>query len=170
MGQIHIYTGDGKGKTTAAIGLSVRAAGAGWQIFFGQFLKSADYSEHKALARWAEQITVQTFGTGRLIRDSPSRKDVELAQKGLVRAEEAITSQKFQLVILDEILVAALMNLVKESDIIHLIRRLPEPVELVLTGRGATAALVKEADLVTEMKEVKHYYHKGIQAREGIER
>lgn len=165
---IHIYTGNGKGKTTAAIGLAVRAAGACKKVFIGQFIKGRPYSELRCLKK-IKFITVEQFGRGCFIRKSPARIDVELARKGLARARDIIKSRAFDIVILDEIHCARAVKLLRTRDILDLIHATPRSVELVLTGRSAPRALINAADLVSEVREIKHYYRKGIQARKGIE-
>jgi len=168
-GYIHVYTGDGKGKTTAAMGLALRALGAGWPVFIGQFAKSGQYSEISALKKWNEQVTVRQFGTGEFIIDGPDTSDIVQAREGLATAREILKSGKYRLVILDEINCAAGLGLISVDEILELIDEKPDEVELVLTGRWADPQVVRRADLVTEMHEVKHYYHKGVVAREGVE-
>jgi len=165
---IHVYTGNGKGKTTAALGLAIRATGARKKVYIGQFIKADTYSELRCLKK-IKAISVEQFGRGCFIRGKPSRTDIMLAQKGLVRAEKKIRSGKFDVVILDEILCALDLGLLKAQDVLALMRKMPECIELVLTGRNAPIALINAADLVSEIREIKHYYHKGIKARKGIE-
>ena len=169
-GYVQVYTGDGKGKTTAALGLAVRAAGAGLKVFIGQFIKMGEYSEIKALKRFADLITVEQFGVGGLIKGRPSPEDVQAAQKGLARVKSLMVSQEYHMVIMEEANVAAGLELLSVQDLIDIIDSKPEDVELVITGRDADPAVIAKADLVTEMKEVKHYFHKGVGAREGIEK
>ena len=169
-GFIQIYTGTGKGKTTAALGLAMRAVGAGFRIFIGQFLKQEKYSEHRAIKLMGSSVTLRTFGGDRFIRDNPSEGDIALAEKGLEELRQALVSEVYDLVIADEIIVAVHLGLLKEEDVLSLMRQKPENVELVLTGRYATEKMIAMADLVTKMVENKHYYDKGIQAREGIEK
>lgn len=168
-GYIHVYTGDGKGKTTAAMGLTLRAIGAGWSVFIGQFAKSGNYSEITALKKWDDQVTVRQFGSGEFIIDEPDTSDIQKASEGVREIQEALNSGKYRLVILDEINCAAGLGLISVDDILKLIDEKPEEVELVLTGRWADPQVVRRADLVTEMHEVKHYYHQGVVAREGVE-
>ncbi|HNQ50314.1 MAG TPA: cob(I)yrinic acid a,c-diamide adenosyltransferase [Candidatus Omnitrophota bacterium] len=165
---IHIYTGNGKGKTTAAIGLAIRAAGACKKVFIGQFIKGRPYSELQCLKK-IKFITVEQFGRGCFIRRAPARIDVELARKGLARSRDIIKSRAFDIVILDEIHCALAVKLLRTRDILDLIHATPRRIELVLTGRSAPRALINAADLVSEVREIKHYYRKGIQARKGIE-
>jgi len=163
---IQVYTGSGKGKTTAAFGLALRAAGAGKKIYICQFLKGRCYSEESALEK-LRNIRVERFGTTCLIRKKPSAKDILLAKKALTQAKKAL--KKFDLIILDEINVALKLKLLGVDDVLNLLKRAPRKTELVLTGRYAPKEILKAADLVSEVKEVKHYYQKGVRARRGIE-
>lgn len=167
---VHVYTGDGKGKTTAALGLALRAAGAGWNVFIGQFLKGMISSEEAALQRFGAQVTLRQYGRDAFVRRGPQGDDVESAQRGLAECAAAVTSGKYQLVILDEANVAALLQVLAVEDLIALIDARPSNVELVLTGRGAHPRVLERADLVTEMRELKHYYRRGVTARTGIEK
>ncbi|GAB6908174.1 cob(I)yrinic acid a,c-diamide adenosyltransferase [Desulfosarcina cetonica] len=169
-GYIQVYTGDGKGKTTAALGLALRAAGAGLKVYIAQFIKSGDYSEIKALARHAEQIRIEQFGRGRFIKGQPAAEDVAAAQEGLAAIESALTGGEYQLVIMEEGNVAARCGLFPVEAILDLMERKPAAVELVITGRGADPRVIEKADLVTEMQAVKHYYQAGVGARVGIEK
>jgi cob(I)alamin adenosyltransferase len=169
-GYTQIYTGDGKGKTTAALGLALRAAGAGLKVYIAQFIKSGDYSEIKALAHFADQITVEQFGLGRFIKGKPSPEDVAAARKGLAAVRSALTSGRYQVVIMEEGNVAALCGLFPVDEILEIMSQKPGDVELVVTGRGADPRVIDRADLVTEMKAVKHYYQAGVAARVGIEK
>lgn len=168
-GYVHIYTGDGKGKTTAAIGLAVRAAGAGLRVFIGQFMKMGAYSEIKALQCFGEKIVCRQYGDGRWIAARPTEVEVELARQALEEIRGIITSEEYQVVVLDEIIMATWFGLLETQDLIDLIDSRPVHVELVLTGRRAGQELIDHADLVTEMCEVKHYYQNGVLARKGIE-
>jgi cob(I)alamin adenosyltransferase len=164
---IQVYTGNGKGKTTAALGLALRCAGAGKKVFFGQFIKGKDYSELLALKKL--KITCEQFGRGCFIRTKPQDADINCAQKGLLRLSRIISSGKFDLVILDEVNIAVKLGLLRCSDILALIKKTPARTELVLTGRGCLPQIKKAADLVSEVREIKHYYRKGIKARRGFE-
>ena len=166
---IQVYTGDGKGKTTAAIGLAVRAVGAGLRVFIGQFMKSGKYSEIEALKRFGDQIVCLQFGSGRWVKGKPAEEDVLLAQEGLEKVREIITSGEYQLVILEEANMAVWFKLLDVRDLIQIIDLKPDNVELVFTGRRADPLLIERADLVTEMREVKHYFTQGVKARIGIE-
>ena len=169
QGFVQIYTGDGKGKTTAALGLALRAAGAGLRVYFGQFIKNGDYSELTGLARFADCITVAQFGLGRFVGREPAPADREAAQRGLQAIRRALVSGAYDLVIADEANVAVALGLIEPDDLVALIDQRPEQVELVLTGRGAPDAVLARADLVTEMRCVRHYYDRGVLARQGIE-
>lgn len=170
QGYVQVYTGDGKGKTTAALGLAVRAAGAGLKVFIGQFIKSMTYSEIKALERFEDRITIRQFGRGCFIRGNPTPADIKVAGQALEALMDTLKSGNYDVVIADEANVAFACHLISEKDLLDLIDARPSHVELVLTGRGAPDAVIDKADLVTEMKAVKHYYEKGITARDGIEK
>ena len=169
QGFVQVYTGDGKGKTTAALGLALRAAGAGLRVYFGQFIKNADYSEIKALARFADCITVRQFGRGCFLLTEPAPEDRAAARRALDAIGLALVSGDYDLVIADEANVAVALGLIEPDDLVALIDQRPEQVELVLTGRGAPDAVLARADLVTEMRCVRHYYDRGVLARKGIE-
>jgi cob(I)alamin adenosyltransferase len=169
-GKIHVYTGDGKGKTTAALGLSIRAAGAGLRVFIAQFIKADEYSEIKALKRFSDLITVEQFGLGGFIGGNPSSGDIEAAQKGIERVKDIISSGKYDVVVLDEANIAVKYTLFSEQDLLDIMDAKSKDLELVITGRGASKRVIEKADLVTEMKAVKHYFQKGVEARLGIEK
>lgn len=169
-GYIQVYTGNGKGKTTAALGLAIRAAGAGLKVFIAQFIKMGEYGEIKALKRFKDLITVEQFGTGRFIKDKPSASDIEIARKGIEKIKAAFTSGQYNVVIMEEANVAAKLGLLSVENILKIMDEKPKDVELVITGRGADSRIIEKADLVTEMKEVKHYFQKGVKARTGIEK
>ncbi len=170
-GFVQIYTGNGKGKTTAAIGLAVRAAGAGLKVFIGQFIKMGDYSEIKALkARFSDLITVEQFGSGEFIRENASREQIQAAGKGLERIREVMASGEYQVIICEEANVVVSLGLLSVEDLLELIKLKPENIEMVFTGRGADPKMIEAADLVTEMMEIKHYFNKGVEARTGIEK
>jgi cob(I)alamin adenosyltransferase len=170
-GQVQIYTGNGKGKTTAALGLALRAVGRGLRVCMIQFMKGGGpYGEHLAAERLAPLFTIIPTGRpGWVNRDCPDPEDVRLARDALRRAEEALDGS-FDLVILDEINGAAGFGLVTVDDVLALLARRPATVELVLTGRNADERLIAAADLVTEMREIKHYYRAGVPSRVGIEK
>ncbi|NOQ51031.1 MAG: cob(I)yrinic acid a,c-diamide adenosyltransferase [Desulfuromonadaceae bacterium] len=169
-GYVHVYTGDGKGKTTAALGLALRAAGAGFRVYIAQFVKGMHYSELNSLAKLEEFITVKQYGRDCFIYREPEKEDIQAAQKGLKEVKEIMCSGKYQMVILDEANIATYYNLFSVEELLDFIRARPKGVELVITGRAADPRIIEAADLVTEMKEVKHYYQKRVQARDGIEK
>jgi cob(I)alamin adenosyltransferase len=165
---IQVYTGNGKGKTTAALGLALRAAGAGLKVYIGQFVKGRDYSELNAL-RKIKNIKVEQFGRGCFIKKSPAKKDIELAKQGIEKIKKIISEEIYDMVILDEVNIVLKLNLLKLKDVIEVIGNAPKRLELILTGRYAHPNILKIADLISEIKEVKHYFKKGIKARKGIE-
>lgn len=168
-GKIHIYTGNGKGKTTAAFGLALRAAGAGFKVFIAQFIKTGKSSEVKLITKYLPNIEYKSYGRGRFIKTTPSQADINQAKNALNEIQNIIKKGKYDLVILDEIFPAIKCGLVQDKELKQLLMRNTQNIELVLTGRGASESLIQRADLVTEMKEIKHYYQKGIKARKGIE-
>ena len=168
-GYIHVYTGPGKGKTTAALGLGLRAAGAGLKVHMLQFMKGRRYSELDALEN-IPSFTVSQHGRDEFVnKENPEQIDVDLAQKGFAHAEEIIKKNKYDMVILDEINVAVDYTLIDVHDVIKLIEEKPKKLELVLTGRYAHPEIVRIADYVTEMLEIKHPYQYGVQARKGVD-
>ena len=168
-GYVHVYTGEGKGKTTAAFGLALRAAGHGKRVFVGQFMKGSPYGEIAAL-KGNPLVVVEQFGDPECIRrDEVTSVYRAHAGDGLARARAALTSEGNDVVVLDELDVAVWFGLLTERDCVDLIDARPPHVELVVTGRYAPQAVIDRADLVTEMREVKHYYRRGVQARAGIE-
>lgn len=171
-GYVQVYTGNAKGKTTAALGLALRAAGRGLKTYIGQFMKGQSYGELKAAAMVAPYITIEQYGKDTFVhvKNPPSDGDVRLAKSGLEKLTAAMKSGQYDIVVADEINTAHYFNLVTAEEILELIAQKPPHVELVLTGRYAPPAVVEAADLVTEMVEVKHYYQKGVAARDGIER
>jgi cob(I)alamin adenosyltransferase len=171
-GYIEVYTGNGKGKTTAALGLAFRAAGHGLKVLVIQFTKGQrDYGELRAAQRLAPYLTIVQMGRDTFVsKDHPDPVDFQLAQKGLTAAREAVESKTYDIVILDEINVAIDYGLVALSDLLNLLDHKPDEVEIILTGRNAKPEVLERAHLVTEMVEIKHYYTKGVPARKGIER
>ncbi|WP_101513932.1 cob(I)yrinic acid a,c-diamide adenosyltransferase [Thermotoga sp. SG1] len=167
-GYVHVYTGDGKGKTTAALGLSVRAACAGLRVFIGQFLKGTPVSELK-LKEFFRNIEIVQYGTSEFVVGRPSEEQIKKAKEGLRDVKERLISGRYDVVVLDELCVAIHFGFFSREEIEDLLSVRPENVELVITGRYAPEWLIEKADLVTEMKEVKHYYREGVRAREGIE-
>jgi cob(I)alamin adenosyltransferase len=168
QGYIQVYTGNGKGKTTASLGLALRAVCAGKKVFIGQFIKGMEYSELKAVD-WLPNLTIEQFGRDCFIRNKPTEEDLIIAANGLTRSRQVLLSGEFDLVILDEINIALYFKLFSEESVLQLMNEKPQHVELVMTGRYAPEPIIQRADLVTEMREVKHYYQQGVQARKGIE-
>ncbi|MGI6227485.1 MAG: cob(I)yrinic acid a,c-diamide adenosyltransferase [Peptococcales bacterium] len=190
-GFVQVYTGNGKGKTTAAIGLAIRALGAGKKVLFLQFMKAKSYSEHNILDKISPNLTLETLGKPFFIarkedlapemlakwqdkcvifeKGNPPAEYVQLLEKGVKIAEEGVKSGLYDLVILDEINVALYYELISINRVLGLIENRKKHVELVLTGRNCPQEIIDVADLVTEMREIKHYYTKGVEARRGIE-
>ncbi|HHV57913.1 MAG TPA: cob(I)yrinic acid a,c-diamide adenosyltransferase [Firmicutes bacterium] len=189
-GYVQVYTGDGKGKTTAAIGLAVRALGAGKRVLFLQFMKRPDYSEHRILTTLtglkvialgkpyfvarADRISPEAaaaMGRGLVVFEpgKPPEDYVRLLAEGLEAARVALTGGEYDLVVLDELNVALSLGLVELDEVLKLLDARAANVEVVITGRGAPPALLERADLVTEMREAKHYFRQGVPARRGIE-
>ncbi len=169
QGMFHLYTGNGKGKTTAAIGQIIRSLGAGWRVFLGQFVKSMEYSEIKILKEYSN-LTIRQYGKGCFIETVPAEEDIEAAQRGLVEMGEVLRGGNYQLVVLDEANIAIHFKLFSASQLLEVIEERAEGVEVVVTGRNAERELIERADLVTSMEKVKHYYQQGVLARDGIER
>ncbi|UCE38574.1 MAG: cob(I)yrinic acid a,c-diamide adenosyltransferase [Thermoplasmata archaeon] len=168
-GYIHVYTGPGKGKTTVALGLGIRAAGAGLKVYMIQFMKGRRYSELDTTENLTN-FTIVQYGRDEFVsKENPEQIDIDLAQQGFVHAQEIVKKGKYDIVILDEINVAIDYNLISLDDVLKLVEEKPEKVELILTGRYAHPELIKMADLVTEMLEIKHPYHNGVIARKGID-
>ncbi len=168
-GYVQVYTGDGKGKTTASLGLAMRAAGAGLKVYIVQFLKKGDYSEIKAIEKF-DTITVEQYGLGKFVKGKPSEEDLAAGRAGYLKLCKLLTDNQHDVVIAEEGNVALMCGLITEKELLDLIDMKPENVELIITGRGATDAVIDKADLVTEMKEIKHYYQQGVKARVGIEK
>lgn len=169
-GLVQVYTGNGKGKTSAAFGLALRAAGNGLKVYVVQFIKGGfDYGELYVVDK-IPNVTLKAFGRGKFVMAKPpEREDVKLADEALQHARRIVGSGEYDVVILDEVDVALDLKLIGLKDVLELIRSKPEHVELVLTGRNAPKELVEAADLVTEMREIKHPFSKGFPARKGIE-
>ncbi len=170
QGTVQVYTGDGKGKTTAALGLALRAWGHGARVLVIQFMKGRiNYGELEAAAK-LEGFDVEQYGRETFVdRDEPAPEDVALAAKALARARQVVAENAYDLVILDEVNVAADYGLVETKEILDVVAARPAEMELVLTGRGAPAEFVEAADLVSEVREIKHHYRIGLPARKGIE-
>ena len=169
-GYVQVYTGEGKGKTTASLGLALRAAGAGLKVYIGQFMKKRSYSELKSLGRFKKNIKIEQFGRQRFIGREVTKGDKLAAQEGFKKVKKIIQEGKYDLVILDEINVALSYGLLEENEVIKIIKSRPKTQEIVLTGRNASQQVMELADLVTEMREIKHYFSKGVRARKGIEK
>jgi cob(I)alamin adenosyltransferase len=170
-GFIQIYTGNGKGKTTAAIGQAVRAAGFGLKSYIVQFMKEFPYNEQNSLEHLSEWITIEQFAGDDFVykKRPPDKKEIDKARRGLAAAKAKMLSRKYDLIILDEVCVSIYFGLFSDEEILTFMKQKPENVELILTGRYCPDNLMDKADLVTEMKEIKHYYQDGITARKGIE-
>ncbi len=168
-GYVQVYTGTGKCKTTAALGLVVRAVGAGLRVYLGQFIKGGEYSEIRLLRARFPEVTIEQYGDGDFVRGQPSPSAIVAARHGLDALNTAMHSGLYDVVIADEATVAVKAGLITEEDLLSLMDRKPGAVELVLTGRDASTALQARADLVTEMRCIKHYYDAGVQGRKGIE-
>lgn len=190
-GYVQVYTGSGKGKTTAAIGLAIRALGAGKKVFMIQFMKSPSYSEHDLLPNVSVNFRMENIGKPFFIAEEgsippedlkklkgkvdvfsagrPPEEYIQLSQKGVDMAKQAVSCGEYDLVILDELNVAVHFGLIQWEQVKDILDAKAEHVELVITGRNAPQALIDRADLVTEMREIKHYYSQGVNARKGIE-
>lgn len=170
QGLVQVYTGNGKGKTTAAVGLAVRAAGKGFRVLMVQFLKGRHYGEIESVKRFGDSFEIIQSGLDSFVkRGEPSEEDLRLAHQGLDIARKAIMSGDYDIVILDEINCAVELGVLKVDEVVPLIDERPEGVELVLTGRWAPDEFCERADLITEMKKIRHCYDQGVQMREGIE-
>ena len=167
-GYIHVYTGNGKGKTTAALGLALRAICAGKRVFIGQFIKGMEYSELKSVD-YLPNLAIEQFGRDCFIYKDPEDEDISLAKAGLNRCKNILREGTFDIVILDELNSALYYKLFTIEEALEAIKAKADHVELIITGRYADERIIQIADLVTEMKEVKHYYNKGVEARKGIE-
>ena len=168
-GDIQVYTGDGKGKTTAAFGLALRAVGAGKKVFIAQFIKGKPYSEIDAVNKYIPKITVKQYGLDCFIYTQPTAADITAARTGLAEVAEIVAAKKYDVVVLDEICIALYYNIFSVPEVVKILTNKPEQTEIIVTGRYAPNEIIAVADLVTEMREVKHYYAKGVEARKGIE-
>jgi len=169
-GLVQVYTGNGKGKTSAAFGLALRAIGRGLKVYIIQFIKGGfDYGELYVIER-LPNLELKAFGRGKFITQKPpGKEDIELAEEAFQLAKTVVEGGEYDIVILDEISVAVDLKLISLERVLELIKNKPKHVELILTGRYTPSEIIKAADLVTEMKEVKHPFNKGYQARKGIE-
>ena len=173
QGMIQVYTGNGKGKTTAALGLACRAVGHGYTVFVIQFMKgNIDYGELETARKLAPSLTIKQMGRESFVnRERPDPEDIRLAREALALAKTVVAGGEYDIVILDEINVALDFGLITTQDVLQLMdEERPAHVELILTGRYAPQEIIERADLVTDMVEVKHYYQQGVQSREGIEK
>ena len=169
-GLVIVITGNGKGKTTSAFGQALRAIGQGYKVLVIQFMKGRKYGEFKAATEYLPNLTIRLSGLDSFVmRDNPAAVDIELAQKGFAYAQKAINSGKYNMIILDEINVALDFKLLDLKEVIAAIKNKPAGVDLILTGRYASPQIIKLADTVSEIKEVKHHYAAGIKDRAGIE-
>jgi cob(I)alamin adenosyltransferase len=169
-GLVMVLTGNGKGKTTSAFGQALRAIGQGYKVFVLQFMKGRKYGEFIAAEKYLPRLTVKMWGLDSFVmRDNPAAVDIEMAQKGLETARKAITSGKYNMVILDEINVALDFKLIRLKDVVDMIKNKPARLDVILTGRYAPKEIIKLADTVSLVEEVKHHYNAGIKDRAGIE-
>ncbi len=166
---VQIYTGNGKGKTTASSGLVLRAVAAGWQVFFGQFIKNNPSGELRMLKERFPEVTAEQFGRGFFLRRAPEEADHHAAQAGLKRLETVVDSGQYRMIIADEIMIALKYKLISEAQVLALVERNQGRAELIFTGRYAPEALIERADLVSEIVPIKHYMQQGAPARRGIE-
>ena len=168
-GYIQIYTGNGKGKTTAALGLALRASAYGKKIFIGQFVKGMKYGELESIKKFSDTITLKQFGRDCFIYNDPEPEDIQIAREGWDLVNKILSENKIDILILDEIGIAIHYKLISVEEVIDFIKRKPSEMELILTGRNMPEELFELVDLVTEMREIKHYYKADVPAREGIE-
>ncbi|MCL2753312.1 MAG: cob(I)yrinic acid a,c-diamide adenosyltransferase [Defluviitaleaceae bacterium] len=169
LGKTIVITGNGKGKTTAAIGLMTKFTDMGKKVYFGQFMKGDEYSEIIALRQEYPQITIDQYSGRLILGREADEMDIAVAQAGLERASQALFSNKYDIVVLDEINVAAFLQLIPTAAISDLIAQKPEGMTLILTGRYATEEAIATADHAYDIEEIKHYFYQGINARKGIE-
>ncbi len=168
MGYVHVYTGNGKGKTTAAFGLALRSACAGKSVYIGQFIKGMRYSELD-VPKYIPNIVVEQYGRGCFIKGVPAQEDVDAARRGFEKVSRYILDGAYDLIVLDEINIAVYFKLLTADEVLDVLTKRHQRPEVVLTGRYAPKEFIEYADLVSEIVEVKHYYQKGVQARKGIE-
>ena len=167
-GYLQIYTGDGKGKSTAAFGLAIRARGAGLKVVVLQFIKNKTYSEHEMLRKAG--VEVRQYGCGLLFGRPPRPEDFESAARGLEEVRRMFSEASADVLILDEVNIALSLGLAEEAAFLSILDTKPPSMEVVCTGRRAPEKLLERADLITEMKAVRHYYESGVPARTGIEK
>jgi len=168
-GYIHVYTGDGKGKTTAAFGLALRAVGAGLKVYIAQFVKGMHYSELETVKKFGDQLVLKQYGRDCFIHKDPEQADIDAARAGFEEVKKIAASGEYDMVILDEANIATYYKLFSVEELLELIDNRADNVEIVITGRKADPRIIERADLVTEMREIKHYYQQGVEARKGIE-
>ncbi|MEK7821520.1 MAG: cob(I)yrinic acid a,c-diamide adenosyltransferase [Planctomycetota bacterium] len=168
-GTVQVYTGEGKGKTTAALGQALRAVGHGWKVLVIQFLKARQGVGETSAAKNIPNLHILQFGSGHFVCNKPTQEDHALAQQAWQTARESTLSGRYDMVILDEINVAIHYKMIAVQEVLKLVEERPPHVELILTGRYAHPGLLEVADLVSEVKAVKHPYTSGVKAREGIE-
>jgi cob(I)alamin adenosyltransferase len=169
-GLVIVITGNGKGKTTSAFGQALRAVGQGYKVLIVQFMKGRDYGEFLAAKKYLPRLTIKRFGLDSFVmRDNPATVDIDLARQGFDFTKNAIDGGKYNMIILDEINVAVDFKLVDLKEIIEMIKNKPTALDLVLTGRYAAKEIIRLADTVSEVKELKHHYTAGIKDRAGIE-
>lgn len=166
---IHVYTGNGKGKTTAAFGLAIRAIGVGKRVFIAQFVKDMKYSECFIEDHFSEAIKIEQWGASCLLNRDKTEEDYSKAKEGLARCAEILKEGAYDVVVMDELNIALHMKLITIGEVLEALRHGGTKSEVIITGRYAPNELIEIADLVTEMKEVKHYYQKGVQNRRGID-
>lgn len=171
-GYVQVYTGNSKGKTTAALGLAFRAMGRGFRTYMGQFMKGVLYGEVNAAKMAHPYIIIEQYGDDTFVhvKYPPDEKDVKKVQEGLEKAKKAMFSGEYDIIVFDEINTAHYFNLITIDQMLDIIKNKPENVEVVFTGRYAPQEVIDAADLVTEMVEIKHYFQNGVEARDGIER
>ena len=170
-GMLQVYTGNGKGKTTAALGQALRAIGHGFKVYIIQFMKGyGEYGELKAAKRLYPNLIIEQFGRVKHVnKEKPEKVDYELAEKALLKAKEIVESGDWDMVVLDEVNIALNFGLISLDKVLEVIKAKPKHVELVFTGRYAPKEIIDLAELVSEVVEIKHPYHKGVKPRIGIE-
>lgn len=170
-GKIHIYTGNGKSKTTAAIGICIRALGAGKKILWTQFVKGQEYNEIKIFKQFETRLVFKNFGRNCFINQQPEQADFDMAKEGVNYLWEVWNNKPdFDLIVFDELFIALYYQLISENEILNIIKKKQKHSELIITGRYAPTSIMAFADLVTEMQEIKHYYNtEKLISREGIE-
>ena len=168
-GLIMVYTGPGKGKTTAAVGQALRALGHGYRVYMIHFMKGRDYGEFLSLENFSSATVVKAGRDEFVKRGDPDPVDLELAKRGFAHVSEALKSGKYDIVVMDEINVAMDFGLIPVQDVVKLLKSKPSGIDVILTGRNAPAEIIDVADLASEVKEIKHHYQAGVNSRKGIE-